>query len=370
MNGWIVSLDQWKPNRGHEFLNRILFWIRIRGLPIHLLKKKAVESIVEPLGKVEAVELHAKNSTSLEYVRAKTWVKADAPLQFRKVVNFATGEVIPVELEYEKLLKVCFCCKRLTHDQTKCPFQIKEQPSRRGGRQSETNVNAKSMDKGKSKYTDYDPEGVQKGNEKGSKVLSTGSSGPGPKARSARERIQWTNRGNRGAKGKTATVQQVWKQKERVGESSAKEEALKISDEIVVPASKRRRLSGSSERQPKKAKIGSAEKANPSPSVFQRLGHSGDKANSGERAENMSKGKQSPSVFDRLGSQSSGSGSKSRELANQSSHSASVAAQCSNQSATSVAVHHRNSSDPQSDGVSGFLLKEGFMINSNPSSQL
>ncbi|VVA92654.1 unnamed protein product [Arabis nemorensis] len=57
VNGWIVALDQWTPHPGPNFLNRIGFWIRLRGIPIHLLKEQTVDNIVRPLGKVEN---HAK----------------------------------------------------------------------------------------------------------------------------------------------------------------------------------------------------------------------------------------------------------------------------------------------------------------------
>ncbi|KAG2270080.1 hypothetical protein Bca52824_064635 [Brassica carinata] len=96
VNGWIP-----------DFLRKIPFWIRIRGLPVHLLKKQAVESLVKPLGKVETVELHAKNSLSVEYVRALVWINSDEPLQFRRIARFKSGEVIPTELEYERLIKIC-----------------------------------------------------------------------------------------------------------------------------------------------------------------------------------------------------------------------------------------------------------------------
>ncbi|KAG2274422.1 hypothetical protein Bca52824_056977 [Brassica carinata] len=127
VNGWIVSMDQWTPNPRPDFLCKIPFWIRIRGIPTHLLKKQAIESLVGPLGKIENVELHAKHSISVEYVRAQVWIDADAPLQFRRIARFKSGEVIPTELEYEKLINICFTCKRLTHDQTRCPEQPPEQ---------------------------------------------------------------------------------------------------------------------------------------------------------------------------------------------------------------------------------------------------
>ncbi|KAH0867344.1 hypothetical protein HID58_074366 [Brassica napus] len=124
VNGWIVSLDQWSPSPSPDFLHKILFWIGVRGLPVHLLKKQAVDSLIGPLGKIEKVELHAKNSTSVEYIRTQVWINTDEPLQFRRTARFKSGEVIPTELEYERLIKVCFLCKHLTHDQTKCPYQV------------------------------------------------------------------------------------------------------------------------------------------------------------------------------------------------------------------------------------------------------
>ncbi|WZZ34352.1 hypothetical protein YC2023_017753 [Brassica napus] len=114
VNGWIVSLGQWSPNPGPEFLCRIPFWIRIRGIPVHLLKKQAVEGLLGPLGRVEKVELHAKNSSS---------INTEEPLQFERTARLKSGEFVPTELEYEKLIKVCFLCKRLTHDQIYCDMQ-------------------------------------------------------------------------------------------------------------------------------------------------------------------------------------------------------------------------------------------------------
>lgn len=120
-------MDRWTPNPQSDFLCRIPFWIRIRGIPIHLLKKQAVESLVGRLGKVEKLELHAKNSASVEYVRALVWINTEEPLQFRRIGRFKSGEIVPTELEYEKLIKVCFNCKRLTHDQGLCPLQEEEE---------------------------------------------------------------------------------------------------------------------------------------------------------------------------------------------------------------------------------------------------
>ncbi|KAF2595076.1 hypothetical protein F2Q70_00042916 [Brassica cretica] len=57
-----------------------------------------LEGLMGPLGKVEKVELHAKKL-------------------------FLCGIRKGAELEYEKLIKVCFICKRLTHEQLYYPMQ-------------------------------------------------------------------------------------------------------------------------------------------------------------------------------------------------------------------------------------------------------
>lgn len=88
VNGWMVSMDQWNPNPPPEYLQRIPFWIRVRGLPIHMLKREIVESLLGPLGEVGPVEIHAKASNSLEYVRAKVNINTEEPLQFRRVARF------------------------------------------------------------------------------------------------------------------------------------------------------------------------------------------------------------------------------------------------------------------------------------------
>ncbi|XP_013635453.1 PREDICTED: uncharacterized protein At4g02000-like [Brassica oleracea var. oleracea] len=88
VNGWMVSMDQWNPNPPPEYLQRIPFWIKVRGLPIHMLKREIVESLLGPLGEVGPVEIHAKASNSLEYVRAKVNINTEEPLQFRRVARF------------------------------------------------------------------------------------------------------------------------------------------------------------------------------------------------------------------------------------------------------------------------------------------
>ncbi|CAA0285621.1 unnamed protein product [Arabidopsis thaliana] len=285
VNGWIVTLDQWKPNPDPNFLKRLLFWVRLKGIPIHQLKEQAVKSILEPYGKVDVVELHAKNSPSLEYVRARTWINVDEPLQFVKNARFSSGEVARIELVYEKLLKVCFICKRLTHDQSVCPLQGRDNPSRRGGSQGRKQETIKGKGKGKGKGvvqydSDYLETNLHAGGESASKpVHSLPVSSP---SRPIREK-GGGDTGQRGRK-KAGNFVQEWRPKSQGVEFNRTTERMGIEqaetvEGVATSLSKRRRLSGSGDRVPKKARIGSGEKAHTAPSVFERLG-SGEKFSS------------------------------------------------------------------------------------------
>ena len=107
-----------------------------------------------------------------------------------------------------------------------------------------------------------------------------------------------------------------------------------------------------------------------SPSVFERLGSSSDRVKSSERGGSNEKANQSPSVFERLGSQASSSSPRHSGKSAQSEHSAPVATQVSSHSASSVAAQRPHSSGAKSENDGDKSLKEGLMVNSNPSNQL
>ncbi|KAL0801694.1 hypothetical protein Bca101_056870 [Brassica carinata] len=322
VNGWMVSLNQWSPDPAPYFLQRIPFWIRVRGLPIHMLKKEVVESLLGPLGKVELVELHAKHSNSLEYIRALVHVNTEAPLQFRMTARFRSGTTIPTELEYEKLLKICFLCKRLTHDQSKCPFQVQTQiegEQEITGRSKGSSLRSKLLEK-----EQRAKEALQK------KVVSgegTKKNPTGISQRRDRNHPQVLSREDK-RKGKrlASSPQLVWKQK---GERGGSRLSRSTEESTATPKSSSEIYGSRNTRSTGKAKEYSEAGLVPD-SVFNRLGSQEEfqsaeqssgrhsiKLSSGdlrvrlsgesqeERLEaKSSKGSRSPpSVFERLGGQ-------------------------------------------------------------------
>lgn len=141
----------------------------------------------------------------------------------------------------------------------------------------------------------------------------------------------------------------------------------KSSGELVVSPSKK--LSGSGDRQKKKAKMDNDEGAQESPSVFERLGNRGDNGKTKEKHGSSAEKTQSPSVFERLGSQASCSTPKMISTSDKSIHSALVAAPFLNHSVL-VTATPRNHSQHEPSSEERKNLKEGLMFNSNPSKSI
>ncbi|XP_013617357.1 PREDICTED: uncharacterized protein LOC106323845 [Brassica oleracea var. oleracea] len=395
VNGWIVSVNQWTPRPGPDFLKKIPFWIRVRGIPIHLLKKQAIESLLGPLGTVEKVELHAKNSTSIYYVRALVWINADEPLQFRRTARFRSGEVVPTELEYEKLLKICFTCKSLTHEQSRCPEVAPAQslPVSRGHRSKNALIATRECRK------EAPPE-PSSGHRL---TITKGSLSQIPLARQAKSTEHRKRDDKKGKRSETAPSQ-VWKKKSIAigGNSKSTEESSQHSSQRVCFSGEGRNSSGASEEtvsvferlsskfdtpskdteSSDKNQDGRSSKGSRSPpSVFETLGFppisSSDKKNKDaelstakrRRSGSNSGGRESKkvrlsgresnispsSVFHRLGSQvvvpeGNHSGDKK--------HSAHVAAYTQSLYVQRIVL------------ASGKIVEEGLMVNTNPSSPI
>ncbi|RID46005.1 hypothetical protein BRARA_I02696 [Brassica rapa] len=403
VNGWIVSLDQWTPRPGPDFLKKIPFLIRVRGIPIHLLKKQAIESLLGPLGTVEKVELHAKNSTSVDYVRALVWINADEPLQFRRTARFRSGEVVPTELEYEKLLKICFTCKRLTHDQTRCPEVAPAQslPASRGQRGKNALMAASESRK-------EAPPGSSSGHRLPTTKGSLSQITPARQTKSTEYRKRDDKKGKRSE----AAPSQVWKKKSIVigGNSKSTEESPQNSSQRVC-------LSGEGRNSEKKGSANSSGASKETASVFERLSSKFDTpSNDTESSDKNQDGRSSkgsrspPSVFERLGTppvSSSGKKNKDVELSTakrrrsgsnsggRESKKARVSGRESNISPSSV-FHRLGSQVVVPEGnhsgdkkhsahvaantqslsvqrivlASGKIVEEGLMVNTNPSSPI
>lgn len=410
VNGWIVSLARWTPNPGPDFLCRIPFWIRVRGFPVHLLKKEAIDGLLRPLGRVEKVELHAKNSSSVEYVRALVWINTEEPLQFKRTARFKSGEIVPAELEYEKLIKVCFLCKRLTHDQLYCPLQEGLAVDYRDMRSRPNHDTRQEVSTGASRLCEEElrPRSVTKRNQRVSRTTKTERAPSRPTISSHRSELERKGKSVMGASSR------IWQPKSSqslpqkgVGRSRSTEESSALpgsrsnSQGMVGTGASSgasqespsifHRLSGLNDPNPEFPVGPHPQEERPPSSVFERLGghdesplnviQSGESAPSGNKRRRLSRSDERklkkagiggpfeepspsvferleetpPSVFERLGSNGKSSGSRS---SGEKFHSVPVTAKAPNRSAQRIVLG------------SGKIVEEGLMINTSPSSPI
>lgn len=97
----------------NSFPRKIAFWIRIHGLPLHYWTEESLSTIGDELGRIL--------DTEVKQGRIHILIDGLKKLEMSLPVE-VDGEVITVDLEYEKLEKHCFICYSLCHEKETCPL--------------------------------------------------------------------------------------------------------------------------------------------------------------------------------------------------------------------------------------------------------
>lgn len=110
---WMILLQRWEPVVSNSFPRMIAFWIRIHDLPLHFWKDETLEAIAKGLG--------SRLDKDVEHGRIRILIDGLKNLEMELPLQLPSGEVITVNLEYEKLEKHCFICYSLCHEKDSCP---------------------------------------------------------------------------------------------------------------------------------------------------------------------------------------------------------------------------------------------------------
>ncbi|KAG7572722.1 hypothetical protein ISN44_As09g010770 [Arabidopsis suecica] len=89
-NQWSFSLERWEPNIRDDFPNKMLFWIKVSGVPTHYRKTETYQGIGDAIGDVKVVDTDGE--------RIQVSLNGDKPLQFERRVGFDNGDVVKVSL--------------------------------------------------------------------------------------------------------------------------------------------------------------------------------------------------------------------------------------------------------------------------------
>lgn len=115
-NHWVVILQRWEPVISPLFPLQIPFWIRLQGLPLHLWHDQMIYTIAHDLGTLDDFKI-SKTSA-----RIRVLLDGLKPLTKKAVIDLASGEELPITLEYEDLQYNCSRCNMLTHLSRSCPL--------------------------------------------------------------------------------------------------------------------------------------------------------------------------------------------------------------------------------------------------------
>ncbi|XP_024013641.1 uncharacterized protein LOC112087842 [Eutrema salsugineum] len=131
---WSFSLERWIPHVGEYFPNNMTFWIWISGIPTHFWLKENFEAIGSRLGRVTAVDARA--------ARVQVSLNADEPLKFAAKARLQSGELVRVEMKYERLDRWCLTCRHISYDERSCPLLSEDQRKENmKEREAERNLN-------------------------------------------------------------------------------------------------------------------------------------------------------------------------------------------------------------------------------------
>lgn len=100
----------------------VLLWMRIRGIPIECFNQEAGWKFASIAGEPTEVRTGLRDARNLFYMRARVWVNLNAPLVLGFYLSLLDGGMIWVELEYERVHKICRRCGFIGHSLTTCRF--------------------------------------------------------------------------------------------------------------------------------------------------------------------------------------------------------------------------------------------------------
>ena len=115
---WMLMLQRWEPTLSPLFPSQIPFWIRLHGLPLHYWHEKMIYNIGQGLGVLEDYHI-SKISTKI-----RVSVDGLQPITKTAIIEFGSGDELPVTLDYDGLENHCSHCNCLDHEVRHCPMKL------------------------------------------------------------------------------------------------------------------------------------------------------------------------------------------------------------------------------------------------------
>lgn len=104
-------------------LNKIPFWIQVRGIPLQYMNREVIVHIARKLGEYIQMDYNEKIGGRMEFVHIRLNWNINNPLHFQRIFQFTPGVNTLLKLHYERLRGFCKSCGMLTHDSGRCLIQ-------------------------------------------------------------------------------------------------------------------------------------------------------------------------------------------------------------------------------------------------------
>lgn len=121
-NDWSLTLERWVETPPADYLKVLPIWIRLRNIPVNFNTAETIREIASHIGQVTHVAFDPLKPRSRGFVRVRILFDVSRPLKNSRELQLPTGELVDIGIEYERIRKRCYQCKRLTHDRERCPF--------------------------------------------------------------------------------------------------------------------------------------------------------------------------------------------------------------------------------------------------------
>lgn len=103
--------------------DRTSFWVQIHNLPLSLMIVEAAVSLGETLG-VVIVPSDTTEMKGVNFMTVRVAVDVTKPLCRGRVITWDQGREGWASFMYERLPKICYWCRHLSHDVKECPVWL------------------------------------------------------------------------------------------------------------------------------------------------------------------------------------------------------------------------------------------------------
>ena len=102
---------------------KVPFWVQVHDLPNSFMTRKVVESLCEVMGEVQKTD-GVVDEESGSFFCVRVVVDTTLPLCHGRVIMLPNGSKSWVKFKYERLLRICYWCGHLDHDDKDCDLWI------------------------------------------------------------------------------------------------------------------------------------------------------------------------------------------------------------------------------------------------------